>query len=273
MIGPYYVNTNRRRIEAWGQPCPTAATAGRVTLDGRTFACHSDAVDTFEAYEVIRARHGYRLTGNDTGLYNCRRIRHSTNPKDPWSEHAWGKALDQNWLENPAGNKLVTDMPPAMIADLLQLRTASGAFLLRWGGDWDRDPTTGHSYYDAMHWGEIAHPLDKATGIIIPDGTGDPVTDTAGLKPGDRSNAVGALQATLQAWDPNLGLREDNIYGDATSGAVAHFQRSAGIPDSGVADLNTLIWILTNPSRNPETRSRLDKRHAERLAVLTGVAA
>lgn len=167
MLGPYYVTTDARRHAAWGDPCQAKATAGRVTIDGRTFVLSIDAVAAFEVWERIRHRHGYRLTGTDTGFYNCRHMQH--NPDLPMSYHSWGMALDVNWLENPAGSKLVTDIPQAMIDDLLAVRTGSGARVFRWGGDWDWDGvSTDHSYIDAMHWEVVAHPSDLATGIYDP---------------------------------------------------------------------------------------------------------
>lgn len=164
MIGPWYVTTDYRRRTAWGNPCQSKATAGRVSIDGRSFVLSRDAVEAFEVWEKIRAKHGYKLTGSDTGFYNCRHMQH--NPSLPYSYHSWGMALDVNWLENPAGSKLVTDIPQEMIDELLSVRTNSGARVFRWGGDWDWDGVSSdHSYIDAMHWEVVAHPLDLATGI------------------------------------------------------------------------------------------------------------
>jgi hypothetical protein len=158
-----------QRLAAWGDPC----VAGDVdlvslVLDGRTFQVNTLGLEAFQMWETIRAQHDYKLTGTDTGFYNCRHMRHKTSL--PWSVHAWAMALDVNWLENPAGNKLVTDIPQAMIDDLLAVRTGSGERVFRWGGDWDWDgESTDHSYLDAMHWEVVAHPSDLASGIIGDD--------------------------------------------------------------------------------------------------------
>lgn len=180
MIGPYLVIGEPQRLEAWGQPC----TDGDVdlvnfVLDGRTYKVNRLGAAAWAVWESIRRKHDYHLTGNDTGFYNCRHMRHDSNM--PWSVHAWAMALDVNWLENPAGSKLVTDIPKEMIDDLLGVRTNSGARVFRWGGDWDWDGYSfDHSYVDAMHWEVVAHPLDLATGIKVSwiDG-GDSVTPEA----------------------------------------------------------------------------------------------
>ena len=167
MKGPYYVTSEAKRLAAWGPPGlfgdgPQAAVT--IQLDGRPFAVNRLGKEAWERFDDIRALHGYHLTGRDTGFYNYRHMRH--NDRLPWSVHAWAMALDINWLENPAGSKLVTDLPAPMIVDLLALRTESGARVFRWGADWDWDgDTTDHSYVDAMHWEVVAHPLDLDTGI------------------------------------------------------------------------------------------------------------
>lgn len=192
--------------EHWGRPCalhdPAVVTIGRAKLrvDGR-------AAEAFESWERVRARHGYDVhpayPEGDTGSYNC---RHIGNDEDrPWSVHAWGCAIDVNWNSNPDGSRLRTDIPQAMRDDLHALRTRSGAPVFRWGGDWDRDPRTGHSYYDAMHWEIVATPAELASGVIetnhAPDSTSeedDLATDTIIIKgtTDDTTKADGRWWAT-----------------------------------------------------------------------------
>lgn len=248
MIGPYYVNNEARRRAAWGPPC--SIPFGTVTIYGRQLKCHKSVVRAFQEWERIRAKHGYEMPGTDTGFYNCRRMRH--NPNLPWSAHAWATAMDGNWLQNPAGRKLVTDMPPAMIKELQSLKTVSGAYVFMWGGDWDRDPRTNHTYLDAMHWEVVAHPLDLASGFmdsgapLISVKDGDEVT----LNRGDRGNVVRALQKELNAWSPALRLTVDGIFGQVTESAVKQYQQAADLPVSGVVDSLTAAFLLTTRSRN-----------------------
>ena len=258
MLGPFYVNNQARRIAAWGQPCQIAW--GEVMLAGKKYKVHRDTVPCWEVFEMVRAKHGYMPTGTDTGFYNCRHMRH--NPALPWSSHAWATALDLNWLQNPAGSKLVTDMPQKMIDELKSIKTNSGAYVWMWGGDWDRNPATGHSYYDAMHWEVVSHPIDIRTGIAY-DGAKPPIQgdDDVVMKQGDRSNTVKALQKHLNDWRPAFKLVEDGIFGAATTSAVADYQRAAELDDHGatlgVCDSMTFGLLATNAFRNRETLANI----------------
>lgn len=246
MLGPYYVNTDSRRRAAWGPPCHPALTP--VIIAGRQYSCDVSVKPAFDLLEQIRARYGYTQTGTDTGFYNCRHMRH--NAALPMSPHSWARALDWNWLQNPAGNKLVTDMPRPMIDELLRVKTMSGAYVFVWGGDWDRNPKTGHTYYDAMHWEVQAHPLDLKTGIARPN---PPKPPTMGvdmiLKPGDRGNAVKAIQQALNKWQPALDVLDDGIYGPGLTAAVKTYQTSADLPATGEVDGLTAALLLTGPDQ------------------------
>jgi hypothetical protein len=267
MIGPYYVNNEARRIAAWGQPCNVPW--GKATINSKTYSVHRDTVSAWEVLDTIRANHNYVPTGTDTGFYNCRRINHRPAPA-PWSAHAWATALDLNWLQNPAGSKLVTDMPLAMIRELQSVKTVSGVFVFMWGGDWDRDPTTSHTFYDAMHWEVIAHPLDLASGIVGPSPRTTPKKEQYmdhGLRAGERGGDVKALQIHLNAWRPDFDLVEDGIFGTGandggrTGAALAEYQLAAGREvNSLFCDATTFALIATNGFRDPHTRKRLEER-------------
>lgn len=252
MIGPYYITNETRRMAAWGQP-GTAGRGGNVTLvtvrlDGRTFKVNDLAQPAFGVYEQIRAEHGYTLTGTDTGFYSYRHMRHDNSM--PWSVHAWAMALDINWLENPAGDKLVTDIPQAMIDDLLAVRTVSGARVFRWGGDWDWDGiSTDHSYVDAMHWECVAHPLDLATGInhvedtvFLPIREGDGIGD----KTAKRSD-VAVVQAKLNRL--GAGLTTDGRYGATTKAAVVKYLGTDGSSVYGSL-YEKLDWLVIQKASN-----------------------
>jgi hypothetical protein len=253
MLGPFYVNTEARRFQAWGAVCQVPFDT--VTIGEKTLKCHRLVAPAFREWERIRAKYNYPVPANraDTGFYNCRRINH--NPANPYSAHAWATALDVNWLTNPAGSKLVTDIPPRMRQELMDLRTTSGVFVFMWGGDWDRNPDTPHTFYDAMHWEVIAHPLDLASGFA-----GQPPGEHMGLKTGDRGHAVRALQRHLADWSPALGVKDDGIYGQHTKAAVRTYQLAANLPETGEADDTTLIHVYTNAFRNVESYRRTLER-------------
>lgn len=250
MIGPFYVNTEKRRIAAWGQPCKIPFSS--ITFFGKKYNVHRDTAITWPVFESICAKHRYAPEGTDTGFYNCRHMRH--DPKLPWSAHSWATALDLDWLQNPAGNKLITNMPKPLIQELQTVKTTSGAYVWMWGGDWDRNPGTGHSYYDAMHWETVAHPLDLATGIAgYTTPTTPPEEDDVVLKQGDRSNAVRALQRHLNDWKTEFNLLEDGIFGASTASAVRAYQDAAGLPVTGACDSFTFGLLATNALRNTQT--------------------
>lgn len=165
-------------FDNWGQPCK--GTRVKITINGHQFSVDIRSKPAWEAFEKVRARHGYNVhkpyPDGDSGTFNCRHIGGDSDR--PWSSHAWAAALDSNWLTNPDGNRLRTDMPKAMRDELQALKTAkSGLRVLRWGGDWDRDPRTGHSYYDAMHWELHVSPSELAEGIVDPHEEEDNLKD------------------------------------------------------------------------------------------------
>jgi hypothetical protein len=264
MIGPYYITTDARRRAAWGKPCVSntpAIQAGQVVLNGKTYNLHSAAVVPFQVFEHIRAKHNYVPTGTDTGFYDCRHMQH--NPALPMSYHSWGMALDINWLQNPAGNKLVTDIPKAMRDEILALRTVSGARVFRWGGDWDWDGVSSdHSYIDAMHWEVVAHPLDLATGIkgyenFNPSTQGDPMLGFTigplGAKSvgGPVGNPIGdqaqALQEALLLRGEKLPqFGPDRFAGDETRHALRAFQGKNGVKTSSAEYKNGRIGPKTH---------------------------
>lgn len=154
------------RHEFWGAPCKPlmrSVQLGRAKLkvDHRIVA----SVAALDA--ILVQKYGYDVhpayPDGDTGAYNCRHIGNDSGR--PWSSHAWATAIDINWNSNPDGSRLRTDIPRAAIDDIHKIVTNSGAPVWRWGGDWDRDPRTDHSYYDAMHFEIHATPAELVTGI------------------------------------------------------------------------------------------------------------
>lgn len=147
---------------AWGGGCKPLGLKA-VKFDGLLFNWinHNGAIEAFIALGAIFTKHGYDVRAIDTGTYNCRTIK-GTNTL---SRHAKPTAIDINWKSNPDGSRLVTDIPRAIVDEVLAMRTNSGEQVWRWGGDWDSRPETPHGYYDAMHFELIAHPNDLNTGI------------------------------------------------------------------------------------------------------------
>lgn len=125
---------------------------------GVRITTHRAARPAFESLGRVMFAHKYKVNKGDTGAYNLRVIA-GTNRL---SNHSWGLAVDVNWSKNPYGPKLITDMPKAMVQDILSIKTRNGKKIFRWGGNYTRKK-------DAMHFEVMVTPADLATGVIEPD--------------------------------------------------------------------------------------------------------
>lgn len=127
-------------------------------------------LEAYAALDAVFKAHDYRPTAPDCGAYNCRKITggtgyslHSYGPGDRftfWTGVTISTALavDINWQDNPYGPNLVTDMPRAMVDEVLRIRTRNGQQVWRWGGDYRTNK-------DAMHFEIVCDPHDLGTGI------------------------------------------------------------------------------------------------------------
>lgn len=163
-------------------------------------ACRSKGKVFLPAYDALDAglrKHQYKVRSADSGAYNCRKITGGSG----YSLHAYGPAysftfwngvkfstslaVDINWQSNPYGPRLITDMPRAMIDDIVAIRTNNGRQVWGWGG-----------YYrgnkDAMHFEIVCSPGDLATGInpnTIPGGSSGPIQEEFHLS-AEQYNAI-----------------------------------------------------------------------------------
>ena len=114
------------------------------------FQVHKRVAGIFTAFINELVDRGYTLKNQskrDDWGYNCRHIH--SNPKEPWSNHAWGLAIDINADTNPNRSPLKTDMP----AWVRQARPLMDNYGLRWGG-------TYHGTPDPMHLEFMGTPAD-----------------------------------------------------------------------------------------------------------------
>lgn len=93
------------------------------------------------------------MAADNTSAFNCRPVAGTTR----WSEHAWGRAVDINPVENPwvdgdrvappAGSAFTDrgDVRPGMVVDGDEVTTAFDAIGWSWGGRW-------HSSRDYQHF-------------------------------------------------------------------------------------------------------------------------
>ena len=226
---------------AWAPACDSGGmetisfgdAGARVTVDRLT-------VPIWRAVEAIFAKYRYTIRRSDTGAYNCRPITGGSN----YSLHAYGIAADINWDTNPYGPVLVTDMPPAMVADIEAIRTVSGATVFRWGGRYPRNK-------DAMHYEIVATPAELATGIrgiAAPVAPGRPTKVPDPSRPPARKEAPVPL--IVQAVPSGTLWALDAVSRRNVTQAEAKFYVELGIarfgPDGKPAQMPK-AWVETVP--------------------------
>jgi len=172
-VGPITVELAERMIpSSWHRGCPVPLEALRhVTVSHLTFegtveigelVVHADvADDVVEVFAALyTARYPVRsmrlvddfggddnasMAADNTSAFNCRAITGGA----AWSEHAYGRAIDLNPVENPyvlgdhvappAGRAFADrpDAPGVILADDVVVRAFAVAGW-QWGGYWDR---------------------------------------------------------------------------------------------------------------------------------------
>ncbi len=125
--------------------------SGKVTVDAAI-------VSAVKALNQVLIAYRYYTRSLDTGAYNCRLNTSGTS----YSTHAYGVALDINWLSNPYYRYLRTDMDNygdgRMPHRICAIRTNNGRQVWNWGGFWSGNK-------DSMHYEVVCTPADLRTGI------------------------------------------------------------------------------------------------------------
>lgn len=190
-------------------------------------------VPVWRAIESVMDAHGYTVDPTQTGSYNCRKITGGSG----YSLHAYGTATDYNWRDNPyrSDGVLVTDMPPAMVADIKAIRTPSGKRVVRWGGDYS-------SVKDPMHFEVVASPRELRDGVAA----ASPMSEEDDVvKRGDAGNHVTWWQWRINEYlhdgdrEAPDGIATDGAFGPATERAVKQVQADWGWPQTGQIDVST----------------------------------
>ncbi len=228
------------RNEAWGTPVKVEmnrlVVGMAIYAGGPRFQCHPLAREAFTQLGAVFLRHSYIV--RRCGGYNYRQITGGTS----LSSHSWATSVDVNDDTNPyRRDKLVTDMPRAMILDVYAICTVAGVQVFRWGGDWDGRPEVPNSNYDTMHFEIIATPEELAAGFI--SSAPDPTMPVRW--PVIRRGAVGPAVTTLQFM---LGMERVSglgTFGPRTEQAVLLYQRSRGLVVDGIVGAGTWTAILT----------------------------
>jgi hypothetical protein len=91
---------------------------------GAKFTVDEAYADKFSSFLAELEGRGYAVDGGQSGGYNPRNIRGTNTP----SNHAFGRAIDINWSDNPQGG---AGKIPAETA-----RELAAKYGMRWGGDY-----------------------------------------------------------------------------------------------------------------------------------------
>lgn len=174
------------------------------------------------------------LKPGQCGGWNPRKIRGS----EKWSEHAFGLAIDLNWLLHQQGRRnTFTSKQRDKIHEILGRYAYKGTRVLRWGGDYSTTP-------DDMHFEVVAA---RATALAAVKALQKPKTPVpaTGPKPGSRTlreGMAGSDVAFLQRW---VGVEPDTgRFDHATTIRVRRYQSIVGLPVDGIAGPRTWAKIL-----------------------------
>jgi hypothetical protein len=187
----------------WGPPCRFhKATVGlygtgQVTVDYRI-------IQAVYALNRCLIRHNYRTIYAQTGAFVCRAITGGTG----YSLHAYGIAMDINWLRNGYGDHAPHEITDALANDIKAIRTNNGAQVWGWGGDYTAAPK------DRMHFEIVASPAELANGIrtTTPVDQGDEFVMDAEAKAA--FTAVEKQNAEQLAWMLRMEARIEELETD-----------------------------------------------------------
>lgn len=218
----------------WGSRGRRPSQLATVTIGDSSAEVDRRAASAFRTLAAILGRHGYRA--RSAGGYNDRDIAGTTTP----SMHAYGLAVDVDPDINPDGSTLRTALPTAAVAEIVGLRTPGGDRVFRWGGDWDDDARTPHTYYDAMHFEIQASPgeLGSFQDVEWPQSDMMKVPTPETIRRGAKGTSVVAVQGTV-------GVAADGIFGERTEAAVRNWQRRHRLAIDGIVGPDTWAAIVT----------------------------
>ena len=172
--------------------------------NGASFTVAEDVADRFEGLIRDLEDAGYPIDPKQSGGYNPRNIRGTKTP----SNHAFGRAIDVNWSNNPLGKD--GDIP----ADLA--RTLSEKYGLRWGGDYK-------TRKDPMHFEFIGGESPAVQNRSLTSWAGVPGQGHPPAEPNFYNKGAWSAPHLTQAPDPNaMGPPAP----PADAGAFANFKKS-----------------------------------------------
>lgn len=213
-----------------------------IAPNGAKFTVAEDLADKFEGLIRDLEDAGYPIDPKQSGGYNPRNIAGTNTP----SNHAFGRAIDVNWTNNPLGKD--GDIPPELA------RTLSEKYGLRWGGDYKSRKDPMHFEYvggespavqnrSLTSWAGSAPPQpkpDAVQNIFNKRAWGEPDPSTVGPPPPPTSGDGAFMAGIKRSWDQSpAGILASGLQrGDSTdiaaggkgiaSAALGAFGKSMG---------------------------------------------
>lgn len=228
-----------RRV--WDPPCEFERRSLTLHSGASLNGLNAAAFEAFQALDGVMRTFNYVPRANspgawETGAYNCRKITNGSG----YSLHAYGIAADINARTNPYGQKLITDMPLAMVSAIRAIKTTDGLQVFRWGGDYT-------SVKDAMHYEVVASPdelsegIDWGTVVAEPPDRTDPRTWPT-VRKGDNGPTVKSLNEMLVEAD--FDAPNSSRFASKTHSAVRAYQESRRLTVDGIVGLQTWTALL-----------------------------
>lgn len=206
-----------------GPRCNVATTV--VSAGGVRVSVRTELASLVRELLTRTKQMGYTMEAASTGGYNCRYIGGTTTP----SNHAYGRAVDINWNQNPHSYTFRSTIPPAVV----KMWMNAGFY---WGGHYTKHDTMHFEYVGARS--AIGTYYKKLTGQSVP--TAPTATETAfpTVKQGSTNKAaVRTLQYALVSRGHSVAV--DGVFGAKTKAALVKLQKAQGLVADGIAGPKT----------------------------------
>lgn len=213
-MGVDLTDSRDAQARGWGPPPTPSSYLVDVHAGGVSVPVRAEIADLVAYCLDQTVARGYHLHKDECWGYSPRHILN--DPSKPWSNHAWGLAVDLNATENPYGSR--GDFPKVIAHKLWN------TWGFRWGGDYQHSPRD-DMHFEYMGSPDDAHHMARRLG----NGHGLPAHHRRAPKPppypghllerGSHGQPVGLVQRALK-------VHVDRLFGPLTEQAVRQFQRS-----------------------------------------------
>lgn len=181
------------------------------------------ATVALQALDTCLRTYNYKTIYSQTGAQNCRQKVGGGG----WSIHAYGAALDINWILNPYGGTR-HHIPTALGTAICRVKTNNGKQVWNWGGFWS-------GTRDWMHFELVCTPRDLATGInwsTVAGAVPAKPLDLAALRKWVAGDLFNKIQTLPVMWLNNIRSPQDVV----TLRQALNLVLNENLPVDGVYD-------------------------------------